>query len=68
VLTGEVEAQLGIAVWKQYVLARAYTDFFQDVKLKRSRWELTITKEPAATLLTSQNSLSHTKKNAKEDQ
>jgi len=26
-LSGEVEVQLGIPIWKQYVLARAYRDF-----------------------------------------
>jgi len=56
---GEVEVQLGIPVWKQYVLARAYRDFFQDVRLERSRWRLTVIKEPVVVPLTSQNSLTH---------
>ena len=37
---------MGIPLWKQYVLARAYGDFFQDVRLERSRWRLTAAKEP----------------------
>jgi len=55
---GEVEVQLGIPVWKQYVLARAYRDFFQDVRLERSRCRLIVTREPVVVPLTSQNSLS----------
>jgi len=56
---GKIEVQLGIPVWKQYVLARAYRDFFQDVTLERSRWRLITIKEPVVVPLTSQNSLSH---------
>jgi len=33
----KVEAQLGIPIWKQYVLAKAYGNFFQDVRPERSR-------------------------------
>lgn len=39
-------------------VARAYRDFFHDVKLERSRWRLLSVKEPVVTPLTSQNSLS----------
>jgi len=56
---GEVEVQLGIPIWKQYVLARAYRDFFHDVRLERSRWRLITIKEPVVVPLTSQNSLTH---------
>ena len=56
---GEVEVQLGMPIRKQYVLARAYRDFFQDVILERSRWRLIAIKEPVVVPLTSQNSLSH---------
>ena len=55
---GEVEVQLGVPIWKQYVLARAYRDFFQDVRLERSRWRLTAIKEPVVVPLTAQDSLS----------
>jgi len=33
----KVEIQLSIRIWKQYVLAEAYRNFFQDVRLERSR-------------------------------
>jgi hypothetical protein len=56
---GEIEVQLNIPVWKQYVLARAYRDFFHDVKLERSRWRHLSVKEPVVTPLTSQDALSH---------
>ena len=58
-LSGEVEVQPGIPIWKQNVLARAYRALFQDVRLERSRWRLTAAKEPVVVPLTSQNSLSH---------
>ena len=56
---GEIEVQLNIPIWKQYVLARAYKDFFLDVRLERSRWRLTTLKEPVIVPLTSQDALSH---------
>jgi len=56
---GEVEVQIGIPIWKQYALARAYRDFFQDVKLEHSRWRFTVIKEPVMVPLTTQNSLTH---------
>jgi len=59
---GEIEVQLDIPIWKQYVLARAYKDFFQDIRLERSRWRLTAIKEPVVVPLTTQNALSHSLK------
>jgi len=56
---GEVEVPIGIPIWKQYVLARAYRDFFQDIRLERSQWRLIAIKEPVVVPLTSQNSLTH---------
>jgi len=60
---GEVEVQLGIPIWKQNVLARAYRALFQDVRLERSRWRLTVVREPVMTPLTSQDILSHSLSN-----
>jgi hypothetical protein len=54
---GEIEIQLDIPIWRQYVLARAYGDFFDDVKLIKSRWRLVTMKEPTIVPVVSQECL-----------
>jgi hypothetical protein len=35
---GEIYEELEIPIWKQYVLYRAYQDYFPAIKLKGGRW------------------------------
>jgi len=39
---GEIEEELGIPIWKQYWLYRAYSDFFPATQLVNSRWKWNI--------------------------
>jgi len=55
---GEIDIALGIPVWKQYVLARSFREYFPDVVLSRSRWRNRVLTEPTVVPASRQNTLS----------
>jgi hypothetical protein len=36
---GEIDIKLGISVWTQHGLYRAFGEYFPDIELSRSRWK-----------------------------
>lgn len=54
---GEIDIELGIPVWKQYVLYRSFKEFFPDVELRRSRWRNKMLGEPVVVPMVSQETL-----------
>jgi hypothetical protein len=57
---GEIELEVHVPVWKQYWLARAYRDYFLDIRLEESRWEINAVKGNGIVPPQTQDILSHT--------
>jgi hypothetical protein len=55
---GEVEEELGIPLQKQYLVYRAYRDFFPSIKLKDGRWTWNYKQLGQPVPVTSQDTLS----------
>jgi len=55
---GEIDIQLGIPVWKQYVIYRSFKEYFPDLVLERSRWRIRPIQEHVVVPSTTQDTLS----------